>query len=110
MLDKVCKLQLLGRSERSANYQTITKNSIKVLERENGGRIKAQTGDLGPFNSPFLYLLDTWALMCHLLRVKSVELRRLSEAEETSQAWSVKIRLGCSHGSSLRLFGSLWPN
>lgn len=30
MLDKVCKLQLLGRIERSANYQMITKNSIKV--------------------------------------------------------------------------------
>lgn len=27
-----------------------------------------------------------WALMCHLLVVKSVELRRLSEAEEASQA------------------------
>lgn len=48
-----------------------------------------QTGDLGPFNSLFLYLLDVWMMICHLLHVKFVELRRLSEAEENSQAWSL---------------------
>lgn len=69
-----------------------------------------QTGDLGPFSSPVLYLLGTLELMCRLLCAKSVELRRLSGAEETSQARSVKIRPGCSCGSSLRQFGFLWPN
>lgn len=47
--------------------------------------------------------------MGHLLHVKSVELRRLSEAEETSQASSVTVRPGFSYGSVLRLLGFLWP-
>lgn len=68
-----------------------------------------QTRDLGPFHSPLLYLLALLELMGHLLHVKSVELRRLSEAEETLQALSVTTRPGFSYSSFLKLLGFLWP-